>query len=132
MKNWGWVLLGVIFGLAGAGGIWLASSPPRGNPIQLLPPPTPAPIQVHVTGAVASPGVYALPVDSRVRDAIEAAGGFNEDANDLALNLASLLEDGSQVNVPSKTTAAQPAADAAPAQGKEKTESQADRVYQGC
>jgi competence protein ComEA len=102
MKNWWWVLLGAIFGLAGAGSIWLASSPPRGNPIQLLPPPTSAPIQVHVSGEVEIPGVYALPVDSRVEDAILAAGGFSKDANDLALNLAAILEDGSQISVAAK------------------------------
>jgi len=100
MKNWWWVALGVVFGLLGAGGIWLASSPPRGVPIQLNPPPTPAPIQVHVSGAVVEPGVYDLPVESRVQDAVQAAGGFAEDANQSALNLAALLEDGFQVWVP--------------------------------
>jgi competence protein ComEA len=105
MKNWWWVLLGVVFGLAGAGGIWLASSPPRGHPIQLLPPPTPLPIQVHVTGAVANPGVYALPSESRLQDAIQAAGGFSAEANSLGLNLAAPLQDGSQVSVPAKMSA---------------------------
>jgi competence protein ComEA len=99
MKTWWRVLIGAIFGLAGAGGIWLAASPPRGTPIQLLPPPTPVPIQVHVTGAVVNPGVYELPVDSRVEDAIDAAGGFSNDVQDHNINLAAILEDGSQVSV---------------------------------
>ena len=124
MKRGWWLLLGVIFGLAGAGGIWLASSPPRGNPIQLLPPPTPAPIQVYVSGAVANPGVYALPVDSRVKDAIQAAGGFSENANDMAVNLAALLEDGAQISVAAKKPTSEPSTNAGGNQGSEKTEGQ--------
>jgi len=100
MKNrWG-VALGVVCGLLGAGAIWLASSPPRGNPIQLLPPPTPAPIQVYVTGEVIKPGVYSLPVGSRVQDAVQAAGGFAADAK-TELNLAAALQDGDRVQVAS-------------------------------
>jgi competence protein ComEA len=91
----------VVLGLLGTGVILIASSPPRGNPIQLLPPPTPAPIQVHVTGAVNQPGVYTLPVNTRVSDAIQAAGGFTDDANDQAINLAAFLQDGLQIWVPS-------------------------------
>ncbi len=121
MKSW-WVLaLGVIFGFLGAGSIWLASSPPRGQPIQLLPPPTPVPIEVHVSGAVQNPGVYALRTESRVEDAIKAAGGFTVAANELALNLAAQLQDGMQVWVPNKpspteikTEGATTSADSAP------------------
>jgi competence protein ComEA len=91
----------VVLGLLGTGVILIASSPPRGNPIQLLPPPTPAPIQVHVTGAVNQPGIYTLPVNTRVSDAIQAARGFTDDANDQAINLAAFLQDGLQIWVPS-------------------------------
>ena len=101
MKNWWAVALGVVCGLLGAGAIWLASSPPRGNPIQLLPPPTPAPIQVYVTGEVVKPGVCLLPVGSRVQDAIQAAGGFADEANEETLNLAAVLQDGDRVQVAS-------------------------------
>ena len=126
MKRGWWLLFGVIFGLAGAGGIWLASSPPRGNSIQLLPPPTLAPIQVHVTGAVANPGVYALPIDSRVQDAIQAAGGFSENANDMAVNLAALLEDGAQISVAAKKPTAEPFTTSGVEQGNERAEGQPD------
>lgn len=57
-------------------------------------------IYIHVAGAVANPGLYALPEDSRVNDAIEAAGGFSENANKDSLNLARVLTDGEQVSVP--------------------------------
>ncbi len=116
MKNWWLVALGVLFGLLGAGAVTLASSPPRGTPIQLLPPPTPAPIQVHVTGAVHNPGVYDLPLDSRVQDAIQVAGGFTEDAQQDGINLAAKLQDGDQVQVPAQRTSAAPPSDGTSAQ----------------
>ena len=97
MKNGWWLVLGVVIGLLGSGGVWLASAPPRGNPIELYPPPTETPIQVYVTGEVNSPGVYALPTESRVQDALEAAGGLTQDADHQALNLATALEDGAQI-----------------------------------
>ena len=54
---------------------------------------------VHVSGAVAAPGVYRLPSGARVADAVQAAGGFSEGAASDALNLARLLNDGEQVAV---------------------------------
>jgi competence protein ComEA len=102
MKSWWKVALGVLCGLRGAGLIYRASSPPRGTPVQLLPPPTPAPIQVYVTGAVIHPGVYSLPAGSRAEQAIQAAGGATPQADLEAINLAAILEDGSQLVVPTK------------------------------
>jgi competence protein ComEA len=90
----------VVFGLLAAGIILLIGREPRGIPISLLPAPTPAPIFVHVTGAVINPDIYPLPPKSRVRDAIEAAGGYSQAANPQSLNLAALLEDGQQIIVP--------------------------------
>ena len=55
---------------------------------------------VYVTGAVAVPGVCELSEGSRVQDAIEAVGGFSDEAATDALNLARLLEDGEQIDVP--------------------------------
>lgn len=100
MKTW-WVLaVGIIGGLLGSGLIYLTSSQPRGEGITLLPPPTSAPIIVHIVGAVLEPGVYSLPIKSRQQDAIEAAGGFLSDANPQALNLAAPLQDGDRIVVP--------------------------------
>ena len=100
MKNWWLVALGVILGLLSAGVILLASTPPRGQDIILLPPPSPIPFQVQISGAVQYPGVYELPPGSRIQDAIDLAGGFTVDANISALNLAAHLEDGIRVDVP--------------------------------
>ncbi len=96
------VLFGVLIGLLAAGVLLLASAPPRGGAVLLLPPPTPAPLLVHVAGAVAKPGVVALARGSRAQDAVQAAGGLLPDADSAALNLAALLEDGQRLNVPYK------------------------------
>lgn len=57
-------------------------------------------ITVYVSGAVARPGLYELPAGIRAQEAVEAAGGLTEAANQEKVNLAKKLKDGSQVNVP--------------------------------
>jgi competence protein ComEA len=57
-------------------------------------------IYVFVCGAVQNEGVYELPVDSRAEAALEAAGGFSENANTSAVNLAGNLIDGEQLYFP--------------------------------
>ena len=63
-------------------------------------PSSNAAIMVHVTGAVVTPGVYALHVGDRVVDAVEAAGGPSPDADLVTLNLARRVHDEGQVVVP--------------------------------
>ncbi len=58
-------------------------------------------IVVSVEGAVAHPGVYTLPRDARVNDAVVAAGGLSADADLSAINLAARLRDGQRLMVPS-------------------------------
>lgn len=60
----------------------------------------PVEIVVHVAGAVMRPGVYRLPVGSRVDDAIASAGGGVGNSALDALNRARILADGEQVYVP--------------------------------
>jgi len=55
---------------------------------------------VHVAGAVRTPGVYRLPPGSRVVDAIEAAGGADDEGRPEALNLAARVYDGQRLYVP--------------------------------
>ena len=60
------------------------------------------PVGVHVCGAVRRPGLFFLPEGSRVDDAVRAAGGFREDADQEYLNLAAYVEDGEQLEVPTR------------------------------
>ncbi len=63
-------------------------------------------VVVHVAGAVADPGVYRLPLGSRVADAVERAGGLARGAAEDGINLAARLSDGQQVVVPGRGAAA--------------------------
>jgi competence protein ComEA len=100
MKSIYLVIFGILFGLLAAGVILLINGPGRGAPLELPPAPTQAPIIVDVSGAVANPGVYQMPVGSRVEDAIKEAGGLLPDAYAETLNMAAPLSDGSKVLVP--------------------------------
>ena len=59
-------------------------------------------IYVDVKGEVHHPGVYQMKAENRVKDLIEAAGGFNPLADNQKLNLAQLLEDQMVIIVPQK------------------------------
>jgi competence protein ComEA len=100
MKNALYVLLGVMAGFVLAGVLVLVSRAPAGNPITLQAAPTDAPIAIHVIGAVPRPGLYEFPKGARVQNAIDAAGGLLVGANTDVLNLAALLEDGQQLDIP--------------------------------
>jgi len=58
-------------------------------------------ILVDVTGAVTKPGVYTLAANSRVIDAIKAAGDSAPGADLSTINLARVLSDGEQIYVDS-------------------------------
>ena len=71
-------------------------------------PVAPARVTVHVSGAVAAPGLVALPEGSRVADAIARAGGALAGAELRLVNLAEPVADGSQLVVPWAGDAAAP------------------------
>jgi competence protein ComEA len=73
------------------------STPPATSSASATVQASPAPIVVHVAGAVRRPGLVQLSERSRVQDAIDAAGGLTRDARPGELNLAQLLTDGQQV-----------------------------------
>jgi competence protein ComEA len=52
---------------------------------------------VHVVGAVSQPGMVELVQGARIQDAVTAAGGFTEDADQLSVNLARVVTDGEQI-----------------------------------
>lgn len=59
-------------------------------------------IWVHICGQVMKPGVYSFPEGSRVFDAVDAAGGFTEDADRDSVNLAMTLSDEGKIYIASK------------------------------
>ena len=70
----------------------------------LMPPPIDiespiTQIVVDVQGAVVHPGVYHLAGNSRVYDAIRAAGGLTKKADPSDVNQARLLTDGEQIYI---------------------------------
>jgi competence protein ComEA len=91
---------GILFGLFVAALVWVVARNPTGEAVVLRPAPTEKPVIVYITGAVPRPGVYALPKNARVQDAISAAGGFLAEAEKSQINLAAILEDGEKLDVP--------------------------------
>lgn len=57
-------------------------------------------IVVHISGAVLNEGVIELKEGSRIKDAIEKAGGLKENACIKEINLAEVLDDGIKINIP--------------------------------
>lgn len=62
---------------------------------------------IFVCGAVNNPGVYYLEEGLRIVDAIDAAGGFSEDADRTYVNLAAPLTDGIKLQIPTAAEAAE-------------------------
>lgn len=56
---------------------------------------------IHITGSVKNPGIVKLKEESRIEDAIEAAGGLTENADITKVNLAYIVEDGTKIKIPS-------------------------------
>lgn len=77
--------------------VYTPTPPPTAPP---TPTPAPPPLIVYVSGAVAHPGVYALPPGARVADALAAAGGPSAEADLAQLNLARRVHDEEQIDVP--------------------------------
>ena len=67
-------------------------------------------IVVDVDGAVAHPGLYKLPADSRVQAALAAAGGLSPQADAHRINRAAKLHDGQKLYVLSQGESAPPLA----------------------
>lgn len=55
---------------------------------------------VYLCGAVANPGVYSIKDDMRLYEAVEMAGGLDEEADLDAINLAQAVKDGESVRIP--------------------------------
>ena len=69
----------------------------------------PIKIYVHICGEVNNPGVYELAEGSRIFEAVEAAGGFTEEAAQASLNLAQVISDVEQIVILTQDQAAEKA-----------------------
>ena len=69
----------------------------------------PIKIYVHICGEVNNPGVYELAEGSRIFEAVEAAGGFTEEAAQASLNLAQVISDEEQIVILTQDEAAEKA-----------------------
>ena len=59
-------------------------------------------VRVQVSGAVLEPGIYDVPANCRVEEAIAAAGGLTENADSERVNLVRKVRDGMQIKVPAQ------------------------------
>lgn len=59
----------------------------------------PSVIYVYICGAVKNPGVYQLSEGSRLFQAVDAAGGLLENADERSVNQAQILADGQEIIV---------------------------------
>lgn len=102
MKTWQSVLIGSMLGLLFTAVILMVLNPRFDQEPILLPTRAPDTLVVYITGEVNEPGVIQLASNSRIYDAIQKAGGFTEEANQEAVNLAAILEDEDRIVIPSK------------------------------
>ena len=89
--------------LAGAAGLWFGRSRPASAPIPTTATSVTAVrmLTIHVSGAVARPGLVQIAAPARVADVIVAAGGALRDAELGSLNLAASVSDGQHIRIPS-------------------------------
>lgn len=94
-----------LFLLAVGGGIFLFRGSTSSDDIEIISASQGEALQgkkvvVHVDGAVAKPGVYELPSDARVSDAVSVAGNLAQDADMSRINLAAKVADGQKIYIP--------------------------------
>lgn len=94
------VLVVVAVGITIVIGIIRSTASPDAEVEVSVSPVIAADLYVHVSGAVSLPGLYRLRPQSRVFDAVAAAGGFADEADRDAVNLARDVSDGEQLHIP--------------------------------
>jgi competence protein ComEA len=92
----------VLFGLLTVGGALFFITDPLRKAVAYTEPMPGNQIYAHVCGAVVKPGVIALPVGSRVFEAVQRAGGALPEVDLEQVNLAAFVEDGEQIYLPKK------------------------------
>ena len=62
-------------------------------------------VHVYVRGSAVSEGALTLPAGSTVEDAIKAAGGLADDADESGIDFSAPLEEGQEISISSKENA---------------------------
>ena len=57
-------------------------------------------VPVYICGEVERPGVYYVPTDAIIKEVVDRGGGFTEEANQMAVNLASQIIPNEKIIVP--------------------------------
>ncbi|MHB2017067.1 MAG: helix-hairpin-helix domain-containing protein [Candidatus Xenobia bacterium] len=89
--------------VGGAVAVWIAITMPQhasGAPAVTLSVLPPQPVTVSLRGAVAKPGIYRLPPQTRLYELLQQAGGALPGADTSALNLARRVHDEEMIVVP--------------------------------
>lgn len=98
-------IFGVLVILVGVG-VWIRNQSSVDVEVISATPTASAQLVVDVQGSVVKPGVYTLASDSRVKDALIAAGGLADNADRewvaKTLNLAQKVTDGIKIYIPNK------------------------------
>jgi competence protein ComEA len=95
----GLIVLAIVAGVAVVYAVFRGIDERAAPPIVIEDADALIPIVVDVRGEVVNPGVYELPPEARLQDAVEAAGGLTDEADRSTVNLARRLRDGEMVIV---------------------------------
>lgn len=76
------------------------SAPPVPEEVEPEEPPDEVLFIVHISGAVAQPGIVEVPAGARIFEAVDLAGGAIDTADLARVNLAAPLVDGERVHIP--------------------------------
>ncbi|KKU67960.1 MAG: Competence protein ComEA helix-hairpin-helix repeat protein [Candidatus Amesbacteria bacterium GW2011_GWA1_47_20] len=111
LKSWieahRWAVLGVLVGAALIGsGVFMTRTAEQPG-VEVLSATISAELVVDIGGEVVRPGVYKLPVGSRIEDALRVAEGLTVGADtnyiEKYLNRAAKVSDGQKLYIPSKS-----------------------------
>ncbi len=98
-SNFFWYLLSVLSGFLIAGVILLLNTNDTNPAILISPVPTSLPLKVYLSGDIENPGIYELPVNSRLEDLVSLSGIQIPPGSEY--NLASKLYDGQHIHISS-------------------------------
>jgi competence protein ComEA len=89
-QRWWLLILGLLVVALVTGGVVLAykhSSRPKPVEIEISSSPTASPVDIYLSGALASEGIYAFSLDTTLEDILERAGGVTDAGDPIGLKL---------------------------------------------